>query len=295
MFLNTVRTAMAAIFFTGLSAFSALAENAGAAHTGQPVEWQMGLQAAASPVMEKIADFHDMLLVIIIAIALFVTALLLYVITRFKASNNPVPSKATHNTPLEVIWTVIPILILVTIAIPSFKLLYFEDRAADAEMTIKAIGQQWYWTYEYPDNGDFTFDSVMLDDEERGEHPRLLGVDNPVVLPVNTTVRVLLTSPATGVIHSWAVPSLGIKTDTVPGRLNETWLKINEEGWYYGQCSELCGTGHGFMPIAIKAVSKEVFDAWVTTAREEFAHNDNDSGDKLVRVAQNIAQNQVRQ
>ena len=290
MFLNTVRAAIAAVFFTGISAFSALAERAGAAHTGKPVEWQMNFQAAASPVMEGITDFHNMLLVIIISIALFVTALLLYVIMRFKASNNPVPSKATHNTTLEVIWTVIPILILVTIAIPSFKLLYFEDRAADAEMTIKAVGEQWYWTYEYPDNGNFTFDSILLEEDELGEHPRLLGVDNPVVLPVNTTVRVLLTSPPTGVIHSWAVPSLGVKTDTIPGRLNETWLKINEEGWYYGQCSELCGIRHGFMPIAIKAVSKEAFDAWVTTAQEEFARNDNDDqGDKLVRVAQNQA------
>lgn len=288
MFLNALRAAFAAVFFTGISTFSALAE-----HTGRPLEWQLNLQGAASPVMEGIADFHNLLLVIIISIATFVTLLLLYVITRFKASNNPVPSKTTHNTLLEVLWTVIPVLILMTIAIPSFKLLYFEDRAADAEMTVKVTGEQWYWTYEYPDNGGFTFDSMILDEGELGEHPRLLGVDNPVVLPVDTTVRVLLAAPVTGVIHSWAVPSLGVKTDTVPGRLNETWLRINEEGWYYGQCSELCGPGHGFMPIAIKAVSKEAFGAWVTGAREEFARND--QGDKLVRVTQNIAQNQVRQ
>jgi cytochrome c oxidase subunit 2 len=235
--------------------------------------------------MEGIADFHNLLLVIIISIATFVTLLLLYVITRFKASNNPVPSKTTHNTLLEVLWTVVPVLILMVIAIPSFKLLYFEDRAADAEMTVKVTGEQWYWTYEYPDNGGFTFDSMILDEGELGEHPRLLGVDNPVVLPVDTTVRVLLAAPVTGVIHSWAVPSLGVKTDTVPGRLNETWLRINEEGWYYGQCSELCGPGHGFMPIAIKAISKEAFGAWVTGAQKEFARND--QGDKFVRVVQN--------
>ena len=259
------------------------------AGTGAPAPWQMGFQAAASPVMEEIVDFHNLLLVIIIAIALFVTALLLYVIVRFRASNNPVPSKMTHNTLIEVVWTVVPVLILMVIAIPSFKLLYFEDRVADAEMTIKATGERWHWTYEYPDNGGFTFDSLILGDDELGGHPRLLGVDNPVVLPVDTTVRVLLASPPTGVIHSWAVPSLGVKTDTVPGRLNETWLKINEEGWYYGQCSELCGTGHGFMPIAVHAVSKEAFDVWVTKAQQEFARNDyNDE-------PANVVQNQVRQ
>ena len=295
MFLNAVCAAMAAVFFTGISAFSALAEHAGAVHTGQPVDWQMGFQAAASPVMEGITDFHNMLLVIITVITIFVTVLLLYVITRFKESSNPVPSRVTHNTALEVAWTVVPILILVTIAIPSFKLLYFEDRAADAEMTIKAIGEQWYWTYEYPDNGNFTFDSIMLEEDELDGHPRLLGVDNPVVLPVDTTVRVLLAAPPAGVIHSRAMPALGVKTDAIPGRLNETWLKITQEGWYYGQCSELCGTGHAFMPIAIKAVSKEAFAAWVTTAQKDFARNDDNDGNGSVRVAQNVVQNQAQQ
>jgi cytochrome c oxidase subunit 2 len=201
--------------------------------------------------------------------ALFVLGLLIYVIVRYKANRNPVPTRTAHNTVLEVLWTVIPVLILVFIAIPSFRLLYYEDTVPDAEMTLKVTGHQWYWSYEYPDHG-LKFDSLIkcrTQEEcdaaaQEGETPlRLLDVDNPVVVPVGATVRVQLT--AEDVIHSWAVPSLGIKTDTVPGRLNETWMRVDREGVHYGHCYELCGIDHGFMPIAVKAVSREAFDEWV--------------------------------
>ncbi len=281
MFLKNFSTAFTAALFTALTSTAAFAME------GAPTPWQLGLQASASPVMTRITEFHDLLLTIIVAITIFVTALLVYIIIRFRASNNPTPSKLTHNTPLEVVWTVVPILILVFIAIPSFKLLYFEDRAADADMTIKVTGHQWYWEYEYTDHDEITFDSYMVDDDElEPGQIRLLSVDNPVVLPVGATVRVLLTSPSDGVIHSWAVPALGVKTDTVPGRLNETWLKVEEEGWYYGQCSELCGTNHGFMPVAIHAVSQADFDQWVEEAKEEFASAD--QGDTPFEVAQTV-------
>jgi len=235
--------------------------------------WQTGFQAPATPVMERIVGFNDMLFTIIVAIFLFVLALLLYVLWRFSAKRNPEPSKTTHNTLLEVLWTAVPIMILVVIAIPSFKLLYYMDRAENAELTIKAIGHQWYWSYEYPDNGNFTFDALMLsDDELEPGQLRLLTTDNPVVVPVNTTVRIQTTS--SDVIHSWAMPAFGVKIDAVPGRLNETWFRIEREGTYYGQCSELCGVNHGFMPITVKAVSKEAFAAWVEKAKQEFAQAD---------------------
>lgn len=245
----------------------------GAASAAEPQPWQMGLQPAASTSMERIVEFHNLLLVIITLIVLFVLALLAYTIVRFNEKRNPVPAKTTHNTLLEVLWTAIPVIILVAVAVPSFKLLYFTDRAEDAEMTIKAIGYQWYWTYEYPDHGDFTFDALMLSDEdlEPGGR-RLLDVDNPVVLPVGTKIRLLIT--AGDVLHAFALPALGLKLDAVPGRVNETWVEITREGTYYGQCSEICGTGHSYMPIAVKAVSKEDFAAWVEQAKEEFAKVD---------------------
>ena len=260
----------------GLLAFAALsliALAAGGAVAAQPTPWQMGLQPAASPVMDEINSFHNLLLVIIFAIAIFVLALLAYVMWRFSAKRNPIPSKTSHNTFIEVIWTAVPILILVVIAIPSFKLLYFMDRTSEAEMTLKAIGHQWYWSYEYPDHGDFTFDSLMLaDDELEDGQPRLLEVDNRVVLPVDTNIRILIT--ADDVLHSWAMPAFGVKTDAVPGRVNETWVRIEREGIYYGQCSELCGVNHGYMPIAVEAVSREAFALWVEEAKEEFARVD---------------------
>ena len=242
---------------------------------GQPYPWQTGFQTAASPVMERISGFHDLLFVIITLITLFVLALMIYVVVRFRASANPTPTKTVHNSFLEVAWTVIPVLILVFIAIPSFRLLYYGDTIPDADMTIKTTGYQWYWSYEYPDHGGFVYDALMVADEDLEEgQPRLLATDYDVVLPVGKTIRVLVAADPSGVIHSWAVPSLGVKMDSVPGRLNETWLRIDQEGMYYGQCSELCGVNHGFMPIAIKAVSQEEFDAWVVEAQEEFAQAD---------------------
>lgn len=235
--------------------------------------WQTDLVTPASPVMEEIKGLYDYLTWIAIAIVLFVLALLAYVCIRFSAARNPEPSKTSHNTLLEVVWTAIPVVILATIAVPSLKLLYFMDKTHEADMTLKVVGHQWYWSYEYPDHGDFTFDAFMLYKEDLKEgQPRLLTTDNAVVLPVDTNIRVLTTS--TDVIHSWALPSMGVKTDSVPGRTNETWLRITKPGVYYGQCSELCGINHGFMPITVKAVPKEEFTAWVEEAKEQFARVD---------------------
>lgn len=238
-------------------------------------KWSVSFQEPVTPVMEKIVDFHHTLTVLIVLIVGLVFGLLVYVAFRFRASKNPEPSTFAHNTKLEIIWTAIPVLILVLIAGPSLRLLYYMDKTQEADMTIKAIGHQWYWSYEYPDNGNFTFDALMVDkaDLEEGQ-PRLLTTDNKIVLPVNKNIRILTTSD--DVIHSWAMPSFGIKIDTVPGRTNETWVKIQKEGTYYGQCSELCGVNHGFMPIMVEAVSQEKFDAWVVEAKEQFARVDDD-------------------
>ena len=220
--------------------------------------------------MERIVDFNLMVTIIIVIITAFVFALMAWIVIRYNKKRNPVPSKTTHHTMLEVIWTVVPVIILLIIAVPSFRLLYYTDRVEDADMTLKAIGHQWYWSYEYPDHGDFTFDALMLEDDELEEgQPRLLATDEAVVLPVGVKIRLLTT--ADDVIHSWAIPAFGVKMDSVPGRVNETWFQINREGTYYGQCSELCGTLHGFMPIMIEAVSQEEFDAWVVEAQEEYA------------------------
>lgn len=243
----------------------------GAAFAQQPTPWQMDLQDAATPLMEQITSFHNLLLVIITLISLFVLALLAYVMFRFNERSNPTPSRTTHNTTIEVLWTVIPVVILVVIAIPSFKLLYLSDVTPEADMTIKATGSQWYWSYEYPDHGKFSFDSNMIAEADlKPGQPRLLAVDNKVVVPVDTVVRVQVT--AADVLHAWAMPAFGIKIDAVPGRLNETWFgPVKQEGIYYGQCSELCGTNHGFMPIAVEVVSKEKFDEWVEKAKKEYA------------------------
>lgn len=230
---------------------------------GQPVAKGLGLQEAASPMKEKMHWFHnDLMMPIITFICLFVLVLLIIVIVRFNAKANPVPSKKTHNTLLEVIWTLVPVLILVVVAIPSMKLLYYTDRTAEAEMTLKVIGNQWYWGYEYPDHGGFNFVSNMVPDKDiKPGQVRLLSTDNPVVLPVGTNIKLLFTS--NDVIHSWAVPAFGIKLDAVPGRTNETWVHIDKEGTFYGQCSQLCGQNHAYMPIEVKAVSKAEFAAWV--------------------------------
>ncbi len=234
---------------------------------GQPEPWQLGLQQAASPSAEGIASFHTLLLWIITIITLFVAALLAYVVWRFSEKKNPVPSKTTHNTMIEFVWTVVPILILVGIAIPSFRLLYLQRDIPEAGLTIKATGNQWYWSYEYPEhkNADgeaISFDAVMKTDEERGENdPRLLAADTPVVVPVNTVVKVIVT--ASDVLHAWTVPSFGAKIDAVPGRLNEIWFKVEKAGVYYGQCSEICGKDHSFMPIEVRVVSQADYNKWL--------------------------------
>lgn len=229
-----------------------------------PEEQGIDLLAPASPSMEEIVKFHNMMLPIIFGIAIFVLLLLIYVVLRFNKRVNPNPSKVTHHVGLEIAWTVLPVVILIIIAIPSFKLLYFLDRTENPDMTLKVTGYQWYWQYDYPDHGDISFSSYMIPDAEidpaKGQ-VRLLSTDNPVVVPVNKNIQVILTGG--DVLHSWAVPRLGVKTDTVPGRLNETWFRANEPGIYYGQCSELCGKDHAFMPIEIHAVSEADFAAWV--------------------------------
>lgn len=248
--------------------------NVALAGLGQPSPWQLGLQASATPIMDEVRWFHDFLLYIIVGISGFVLILLVIVMVRFNARANPTPSKTTHNTPLEVVWTVVPVLILVAIAIPSFRLLFMQQTIPPADLTVKAIGRQWYWNYEYPDS-KIAFDSYMLRDNElKPGQPRLLAVDNDLVVPVNKVVRVLVTADPTGVIHAFAVPSFGIKIDAVPGRLNETWFKATREGIYYGQCSELCGKDHAFMPIAVRVVSEQAFNAWLEEAKKKFATDD---------------------
>lgn len=239
--------------------------------------WQLGMQEAVTPVAKEIQAFHDLLLVIITIVTVFVMLLLVYVMVRFREKANPTPSKTTHNTVLELVWTLVPVMILIVIAVPSFKLLYFMDRSEDYDMTLKVTGNQWYWDYEYPDytaEGDpISFAAIIKPAEEvaAGE-AQVLETDNRVVVPVDTNIRVLITS--NDVIHSWAVPSFGIKTDAVPGRLNETWFRAEKEGVYYGMCSELCGKDHGFMPIAVEVVSKQAFEAW--TGEQLSAMRDDD-------------------
>jgi cytochrome c oxidase subunit II len=246
---------------------------AGTALADKPVPWEMGFQAAATPTMERVESLHMGVLIVITIITLFVLGLLLVVIVRFNEKRNPKPSRTAHNTLVEVAWTVVPVIILVVIAIPSFKLLYFADRTPNPEMTIKAIGHQWNWSYEYPDNGNFTFDADMVAEEDlQPNQPRLLEATNAVVVPIQTDVRVLTTS--TDVIHAWAMPSFGVKMDAVPGRANETWFRVEREGTYYGQCSELCGVGHGYMPIQVVAMTKEKFAEWVKEAQQKFARVD---------------------
>jgi cytochrome c oxidase subunit 2 len=236
---------------------------------GQPSPWQFGFQQSASPVMDNIISFHDFLLYIITGIAGFVLLLLLIVMVRFNAKTNPAPSRTTHNTWLEVAWTIIPIAVLLVIAVPSFKLLFFQLIPPPADLTVKATGKQWYWSYTYPDS-KFEFDSLMLKANElKADQPRLLAVDNEMVVPVNKNVHVLATGA--DVIHSFAVPSFGIKIDAVPGRINETWFRATREGIYYGQCSELCGKDHAFMPIAVRVVSEQAFASWVEEAKKKYA------------------------
>ncbi len=240
---------------------------------GYPTPWQTGFQDAGSPVMENIIWFHRLLLIVITLIAAFVLALLVWVMVRFNQRTHPTPSRTTHRTSLEVAWTVIPIAILVFIAVPSFRLLFLEQNIPAADITVKATGKQWYWSYGYPDQGKIEFDSLMIQDKDlKADQPRLLSVDNDLVVPVNKVVRVQVTG--SDVIHSFAVPSFGIKIDAIPGRLNETWFKATKEGIYYGQCSELCGKNHAYMPIAVRVVSESDFNGWLEEAKKKYARGD---------------------
>ena len=250
------------IFLSAFTVSSALAN--------QPKDWQLGFQEAASSSMRETVNFHDkILLPIIIAISVFVLFLMIYACIRFRASRNPNPSTRTHNVAVEVLWTLIPCLILIVMAVPSFKILYKQDTIPKADVTVKAIGYQWYWGYEYPDE-NIIFESYMIETKDLKENqPRLLAVDNEVVVPVNKVVKVLIT--ANDVLHAWALPSFGVKRDAVPGRINETWFKAEKVGTYYGQCSELCGIKHAFMPITVRVVSEEDYQEWLNGAKIKFA------------------------
>ncbi len=238
---------------------------------GVPHEWQMNFPASYTPLMEKVASLHDILLVIITVISLFVLALLLYSMWRFHVSRNPTATTTTHNTVLEIAWTIIPILILVIIAIPSFRLLYYGDKATDAAFTIKVTGNQWFWSYNYPDQGDFTVESRILPEADRVKQkpnmPRMLAVDEEMVIPKGTTIRIIGTAVGNS-MHGWTVPGFGIKKTVIPGRLNEGWINVTNEGYYFGQCSQICGDNHSYMPIGVRVVSKDVFDQWVAQKKK---------------------------
>lgn len=239
----------------------------------KPMPWQMGMQTAGSPVMEKIQSLHDLVMVIITVITIFVAGLLIYVVWRFSAQKNPNPSQTSHNTVLEIAWTVIPVLILVVIAIPSFRLVYFEDRTEAADMTIKVTAHQWYWQYTYPDHGNVDFSSrVVPESELKAGQLRLLDVDEQLVLPVGKNIRILTTSA--DVIHSFYIPALGVQRYAIPGRTIETWVRIDRAGVYYGECNQICGALHSAMPIAIRAVSDSEFQAWTVQAKTKYAAAD---------------------
>jgi cytochrome c oxidase subunit 2 len=239
---------------------------------GQPSPWQMTFQNAATPIMEQIASFHRFVTIIIVCIALFVLGLLIYVVVRFNEKRNPQSSRTTHNTVLEIAWTVIPVLILVSIAIPSFRLLFAQYDFPKADLTVNATASQWYWTYEYPDHG-ITFTSIIVQDADlKPGQPRLLTVDHELVVPVNKNVIVQV--KAVDVIHDWAVPSFGIKLDAVPGRLQKTWFRAERTGMFYGECSELCGRNHAFMPIAVHVVTDEEFADWLAKHKSSASLDD---------------------
>jgi cytochrome c oxidase subunit 2 len=237
----------------------------------QPHDWQFGMVDGATPVRDAIEHFHNELVVIITLITLFVVFLLAYVMVKFNAKRHPVPSTTTHNTVLEVAWTVLPVVVLFAIWLPSIRLLYYEDRTHHADFTLKVTGHQWYWSYEYPDQGDFSYDSNILSeaDDAKAGKPRLLGVDNPVVVPVGATVRVLITG--TDVIHSWYLPAAGVQEYAVVGHVNESWFQFEHTGTFYGQCNQICGINHPFMPIEVDVVSQDDFTKWAATAKKNFA------------------------
>lgn len=243
-----------------------------------PTDYETGFQAAASPVMEQIEDFHRLLFWIILAVCVFVLALLVWIVVKYRAGANPVPSKVHHNTLLEVAWTLIPVIILVFIAVPSFRLLYFEAAIPKPDVTIKAVGKQWFWTYEYPGAAaGFAYDSLGLNDADakKAGKPRLLGVDNPIYVPVNKVIQI--DTVGADVIHSWALPQMGVKMDAVPGRINQTWFKATQTGVFYGQCSELCGARHAYMPIEVHVVSQGEYETWLASSKKKFAAIENDA------------------
>ena len=270
-------------FFAFMVTSVILVSGSAALAAGQPEPWQLGLQQGVTPVMDNIIWFHNFLLWVITAITLFVLALLVVVVVKFNAKSNPVPSRTTHNTAIEVVWTVVPVLILVMVAVPSFRLLFFQLNTPPADVTVKATGKQWFWSYSYPD-AKFEFDSLMVQTKDlKPGQPRLLAVDNEIVVPVNKVVRVLTTGA--DVIHAFAIPAFGIKIDAIPGRVNETWFKAEREGMYYGQCSELCGKDHAFMPIAVRVVSDTEYTAWLDQAKKKYASTDDSARPTAVAAA----------
>ncbi len=265
---NNLSFFFSALVLVLLSAFPAFAES--------QVNWGLGLQEAATTSAERIHNFHNILLWIISGITLVVLVLLIVVVVLYNRHMNKTPSKVTHHVLLEVLWTVIPVVILIFIAVPSFKILYENDRIEEPEMTLEITGYQWYWGYEYPDHGGISFKSYMVPDADiKPGQKRLLSTDNVVVLPVDTNISILVKGE--DVIHSWTIPAFGVKMDAVPGHTNETWFRITKPGVYYGRCSEICGKDHAFMPIEVHAVSKEEFLAWVEKAKIDFAANDNEA------------------
>jgi cytochrome c oxidase subunit II len=266
--------------------FGILLASAGVAWAGlgQPTPWEMDLQDSASPVMQDVAGFHFFLLWVIAVISAFVLGLLLICIVRFNARSNPTPSRTTHNTPIEILWTIVPVIILAAIAVPSFRLLFVQLEVPKPDLTVKVTGKQWFWSYSYPDNGNFEFDSMMVQEKDlKPGQLRLLAVDNEMVVPVNKVVHVLVTGA--DVIHSFAVPSFGIRMDAIPGRINETWFKATSEGVFYGQCSELCGKDHAFMPIAVRVVNEGDFNTWLSSAKQKYAIDNNAAPNTLAATA----------
>jgi len=256
---------------SGAALLMALASQARAGD-GQPQPWQITFQDSVTPIADQIHSLHNLLLVLITVIVLFVAGLLAWVVVKHNAKANPTPSRTSHNTVLEVAWTIVPVLILLVIAIPSFRLLYAQYDFPKADLTIKATGHQWYWSYNYPDNGGFNFDSLMVEEADlKPGQPRLLAVDNEIVVPVNKVTHILVT--ADDVIHNWTIPAFGVKMDAVPGRVTRVWFQPRETGIYYGQCSELCGERHAFMPIQVRVVSDQEFAAWIEGAKKKFADN----------------------
>jgi cytochrome c oxidase subunit 2 len=262
----------------GLAALAAMWTSAAFA---VPYDYEMGLQPAASPVMEQIESFHQLLLYITVAICLLVLALLVFIVARYNHKASPTPSRTEHNTLLEIAWTVIPVVILVVIAVPSFKLLYYEADIPKADVELKVIGKQWFWTYQYPRVGNFQFDSLGLSDDaaKKANEPRLLGVDNAIVVPVNKVIEVVTTGA--DVIHSWALPEMGVKMDAIPGHLNYTWFRATRTGTFYGECSELCGAKHAFMPIEVKVVTDSEYAKWLAMAKKKYAAIDDGSPTRL--------------